>query len=62
MNIKIIFYVILNLFKLMMVLFLFLFVISIYYKEGLKFLMVYIILIIILCILSYFLLDKSFEN
>ena len=62
MNTKIISYVILNLFKILMFLFLFPLAVSIYYKEGLKFSMAYIIPIIILCILSYFLSDKTPEN
>ena len=45
-----------------MFLFLFPLAVSIYYKEGLKFSMAYIIPIIILCILSYFLSDKTPEN
>ena len=62
MNTKIISYVISNLFKLMMALFLFPLAVSIYYKEGLKLSMAYVIPIIILCILSYFLSDKTPEN
>ena len=62
MNTKIISYVISNLFKILMFLFLFPLAVSIYYKEGLKFSMAYIIPIIILCILSYFLSDKTPEN
>ena len=62
MNTKIISYVISNLFKLMMALFLFPLVVSIYYREGLKLSMAYIIPIIILCVLSYFLSGKSPEN
>ena len=62
MNTKIISYVISNLFKILMFLFLFPLAVSIYYKEGLKFSMSYIIPIIILCILSYFLSDKTPEN
>ena len=62
MNTRIISYVISNLFKLMMALFLFPLVVSIYYKEGLKLSMAYIIPIIILCVLSYFLSGKSPEN
>lgn len=54
MNTRIISYVISNLFKLMMALFLFPLVVSIYYREGLKLSMAYIIPIIILCVLSYF--------
>ena len=42
MNTRIISYVISNLFKLMMALFLFPLVVSIYYKEGLKLSMAYI--------------------
>ena len=62
MNTRIISYVISNLFKLMMALFLFPLVVSIYYREGLKLSMAYIIPIIILCVLSYFLSGKSPEN
>ncbi|QQB73221.1 TrkH family potassium uptake protein [Fusobacterium canifelinum] len=62
MNTRIISYVISNLFKLMMALFLFPLAVSIYYKEGLKLSMAYIIPIIILCVLSYFLSGKSPEN
>ena len=62
MNTKIISYVISNLFKILMFLFLFPLAVSIYYKEGLKFSMAYIIPIILLCILSYFLSDKTPEN
>ena len=62
MNTKIISYIISNLFKILMFLFLFPLAVSIYYKEGLKFSMAYIIPIIILCILSYFLSDKTPEN
>lgn len=62
MNTRIISYVISNLFKLMIALFLFPLAVSIYYKEGLKLSMAYIIPIIILCVLSYFLSEKSTEN
>ena len=62
MNTKIISYVISNLFKILMFLFLFPLAVSIYYKEGLKFSMAYIVPIIILCILTYFLSDKTPEN
>lgn len=62
MNTKIISYVISNLFKLMMFLFLFPLAVSIYYKEGVKLSMAYIIPIIILAILSYFLSNKAVEN
>ena len=62
MNTRIISYVISNLFKLMMALFLFPLVVSIYYREGLKLSMAYIIPIIILGVLSYFLSGKSPEN
>ena len=62
MNTRIISYVISNLFKLMMALFLFPLAVSVYYKEGLKLSMAYIIPIIILCVLSYFLSGKSPEN
>ena len=62
MNTRIISYVISNLFKLMMALFLFPLVVSIYYREGLKLSMAYIIPIIILCVLSYFLSGKGPEN
>lgn len=62
MNTKIISYVISNLFKILMFLFLFPLAVSIYYKEGFKFSMAYIVPIIILCILSYFLSDKTPEN
>ena len=62
MNTKIISYVISNLFRLMMFLFLFPLAVSIYYKEGVKLSMAYIIPIIILAILSYFLSNKAVEN
>ena len=62
MNTKIISYVISNLFKILMFLFLFPLAVSIYYKEGLKLSMAYVIPIIILCILSYFLSNKTPEN
>ena len=62
MNTRIISYVISNLFKLMMALLLFPLAVSIYYKEGLKLSMAYIIPIIILCVLSYFLSGKGPEN
>ncbi len=62
MNTKIISYVISNLFKLMIFLFLFPLAVSIYYREGFKLSMAYIIPIIILCILSYLLSGKSPEN
>ena len=62
MNTRIISYVISNLFKLMMFLLLFPLAISIYYKEGVKLSMAYIIPIIILAILSYFLSNKAVEN
>ena len=62
MNTRIISYVISNLFKLMMALFLFPLAVSVYYREGLKLSMAYIIPIIILCVLSYFLSGKSPEN
>ncbi|WP_195339701.1 TrkH family potassium uptake protein [Fusobacterium sp. 1001295B_180824_G3] len=62
MNTKIISYVISNLFKILMLLFLFPLAVSIYYKEGLKFSLAYIIPIIILCILSYFLSNEAPEN
>ena len=62
MNTKIISYVISNLFRLMMFLLLFPLVVSIYYKEGVKLSMAYIIPIIILAILSYFLSNKAVEN
>lgn len=62
MNTKIISYVISNLFRLMMFLLLFPLAVSIYYKEGVKLSMAYIIPIIILAILSYFLSNKAVEN
>ena len=62
MNTRIISYVISNLFKLMMALLLFPLAVSIYYREGLKLSMAYIIPIIILCVLSYFLSGKGPEN
>ncbi|CAN2327338.1 Trk-type K+ transport system, membrane component [Fusobacterium sp. oral taxon C10] len=62
MNTKIISYVISNLFKILMFLFLFPLAVSIYYKEGLKLSMAYVIPIIILYILSYFLSNKTPEN
>ena len=62
MNTRIISYVISNLFKLMMALFLFPLAVSVYYREGLKLSMAYIIPIIILCVLSYFLSGKGPEN
>lgn len=62
MNTRIISYVISNLFKLMMFLLLFPLAVSIYYKEGVKLSMAYIIPIIILAILSYFLSNKAVEN
>lgn len=62
MNTKIISYVISNLFRLMMFLLLFPLAVSIYYKEGIKLSMAYIIPIIILAILSYFLSNKAVEN
>ena len=62
MNTRIISYVISNLFKLMMALFLFPLAVSVYYREGLKLSMAYIIPIIILCVLNYFLSGKSPEN
>lgn len=62
MNTRIISYVISNLFKLMISLFLFPLAVSIYYKEGLRLSLSYIIPIIILCILSYFLSSKAPEN
>ena len=62
MNTKIISYVISNLFKILMFLFLFPLAVSIYYKEGLKLSMAYVIPIIILYILSYFLSNKTPGN
>ena len=62
MNTKIISYVISNLFKILMFLFLFPLAVSIYYKEGLKLSMAYVIPIIILYILSYFLSNFSSER
>ena len=59
MNTRIISYVISNLFKLMMFLLLFPLAVSVYYQEGLKLSMAYIIPIIILGISSYFLSNKS---
>lgn len=62
MNTRIISYVISNLFKLMMFLLLFPLAVSVYYQEGLKLSMAYIIPIIILGISSYFLSNKAPEN
>ena len=62
MNTRIISYVISNLFKLMMFLLLFPLAVSVYYQEGLKLSMAYIIPIIILGVSSYFLSNKAPEN
>ena len=62
MNTKIISYVISNLFRILMFLFLFPLAISIYYKEGLRISISYIIPIIILCIFSYFLAQEPQEE
>ena len=62
MNTKIISYVISNLFRILMFLFLFPLAISIYYKEGLRISISYIIPIIILCIFSYFLAQEPPEE
>lgn len=62
MNTKIISYVISNLFRILMFLFLFPLAISIYYKEGLRLSISYIIPIIILCVFSYFLAQETPEE
>ena len=62
MNTKIISYVISNLFRILMFLFLFPLAISIYYKEGLRISISYIIPIVLLCIFSYFLAQEPPEE
>lgn len=62
MNTKIISYVISNLFRILMCLFLFPLAISIYYKEGLRISISYIIPIVLLCIFSYFLAQEPPEE
>lgn len=62
MNTKIISYVISNLFRILMFMFLFPLAVSIYYREGLRLSMAYIIPVVILCAFSYFLPNETPED